>query len=95
MTMSSKSLSLTFTGQVKLQPTSAMTTGSALSICSRQFSEVKLEDNSVLTAKQIQELQKRNKCHLHTKLQVRTQATHRLRFEHTIVIFCRVLCVNR
>lgn len=34
--------------------------GSALSKWVRQFSEVKLEDNSVLTAKQIQELQKRN-----------------------------------
>ena len=34
--------------------------GSALSKWVRKFSEVKLEDNSVLTAKQIQELQKRN-----------------------------------
>jgi transposase len=34
--------------------------GSALSKWVRQFSEVKLEDNSILTAKQIQELQKRN-----------------------------------
>ena len=34
--------------------------GSALSKCIRPLSEVKLEDNSVLTAKQIQELQKRN-----------------------------------
>ena len=32
--------------------------GSALSKWVKQFSEVKLEDNSVLTAKQIQELQK-------------------------------------
>lgn len=34
--------------------------GSALSKWVKQFSEVKLEDNSVLTVKQIQELQKRN-----------------------------------
>ena len=34
--------------------------GSALSKWVKQFSEVKLDDNSVLTAKQIQALQKRN-----------------------------------
>ena len=34
--------------------------GSALSKWVKQFSELKLEDNSVLTVKQIQELQKRN-----------------------------------
>lgn len=33
---------------------------SALAKWIKQYSQVKLEDNSVLTAKQIQELQKRN-----------------------------------
>ena len=82
--------------------------GSALSKWVKQFSEVKLEDNSVLTAKQIQELQKRNaqleeenlilkknKCHIHAKFQVRIKAVYRLRFEHTTVTLCRVLHVNR
>lgn len=82
--------------------------GSALSKWVKQFSEVKLEDNSVLTTKQIQELQKRNaqleeenlilkksKCHIHAKLQVRIKAVYRLRFEHTTVTLCRVLRVNR
>ena len=34
--------------------------GSALSKWVKQFSEVKLDDNSILTEKQIQSLQKRN-----------------------------------
>lgn len=54
---------------------------SALAKWIKQYSQFKLEDNSVLTAKQIQELQKRNaqleeenlilkksKCHIHAKL---------------------------
>ncbi|BDH85012.1 hypothetical protein LLID5_22970 [Lactococcus lactis] len=58
--MNLKNLSSTCTLPVKLNPTSVEISGSALSKWVKQFSEVKLEDNSVLTAKQIQELQKRN-----------------------------------
>jgi transposase InsO family protein/transposase-like protein len=80
----------------------------ALSKWIKQFSQVKLEDNTVMTAKQIQELQKRNaqleeenlilkksECHIHAKLQVKLKAVYRLRFEHTTVMLCRVLHVNR
>ncbi|ASQ22529.1 TPA: IS3 family transposase [Streptococcus pyogenes] len=81
---------------------------SALAKWIKQYSQVKLEDNSVLTAKQIQELQKRNaqleeenlipkksKCHIHAKLKVRLLAVYRLRFEHATTTLCRVLRVNR
>nr|ABQ00054.1 transposase AB of ISLL6 [Lactococcus lactis] len=80
---------------------------SALAKWIKQYSQVRLEDNTVLTAKQIQELQKRNaqrrgksylkksECHIHAKLQVRLKAVYRLRFEHTTVMLCRVLHVNR
>ncbi|MDN6212275.1 MAG: IS3 family transposase [Lactococcus sp.] len=81
---------------------------SALGKWIKQYSEVKLEDNSVLTARQIQELMKRNaqleeenlipkksKCHIHAKLKIRLSAVHRLRFEHAIQTLCRVLHVNR
>ena len=81
---------------------------SALAKWIKQYSQVRLEDNTVLTAKQIQELQKRNaqlrgrksdlkksECHIHAKLQVRLKAIYRLRFEHTTVMLCRVLHVNR
>ncbi|MDG6112589.1 IS3 family transposase [Lactococcus formosensis] len=80
----------------------------ALSKWIKQYSQVKLEDNSVLTAKQIQDLQKRNaqleeenlnlkksKCHIHAKLKVRLLAVYRLRFEHATTTLCRVLHVNR
>ncbi|HEK4517270.1 IS3 family transposase [Streptococcus iniae] len=81
---------------------------SALAKWIKQYSQVRLEDNSVLTAKQIQELQKRNaqleeenlnlkksKCHIHAKLKVRLLAVYRLRFEHATTTLCRVLRVNR
>ncbi|MCO4526760.1 hypothetical protein Si106_00240 [Streptococcus infantarius subsp. infantarius] len=38
---------------------------------------------------------KKSECHIHAKLQVRLKAVYRLRFEHTIVMLCRVLHVNR
>ncbi|GAY71068.1 hypothetical protein FMV2238Y02_23130 [Streptococcus canis] len=75
---------------------------SALAKWIKQYSQVKLEDNSVLTTKQIQELQKRNaqleeenltlkkqvpsSCRTQTKL----EAIYRLRFEHAIQTLCRV-----
>lgn len=78
---------------------------SALAKWIKQYSQVKLEDNSVLTAKQIQELQKPNaqleeenlilKCHIHARLKVRLLAVYRLRFEHATTTLCRVLRVNR
>lgn len=49
--------------KTKGQPMSTVKRGisaSALAKWIKQYSQVKLEDNSVLTAKQIQELQKRN-----------------------------------
>ena len=81
---------------------------SALAKWIRQYSQVRLEDNTVLTAKQIQELQKRNaqleeenlilkkaSAIFMQNFQVRLKATYRLRFEHTTVMFCSVLHVNR
>ncbi|WP_235587381.1 IS3 family transposase, partial [Lactococcus lactis] len=38
---------------------------------------------------------KKSECHIHAKLQVRLKAIYRLRFEHTTVMLCRVLHVNR
>lgn len=61
--MSLKSLSSTYNIAGKTQSDLCRdygVSGSALSKWVKQFSELKLEDNSVLTVKQIQELQKRN-----------------------------------
>ncbi len=72
---------------------------SALAKWIKQYSQVKLEDNSVLTAKQIQELQKRNRrgeSHLKKQVpsscrtQTKLEAIYRLRFEHAIQTLCRV-----
>lgn len=81
---------------------------SALARWIKQYSQVKLDDDTVMTAKQIQELQKRNaqleeenlifkksKCHLHAELKLKLEPIYRLRFEHAIQTLCRVLRVNR
>ena len=61
----------------------------------------------MLTAKQVKELQKRNAqleeenlilksdCHIHATLKQRLDAVHKLRFQHSIKILCKVLRVNR
>lgn len=53
-------LSSTSTKQVKLKPNSVKIMASPLAKWIKQYAQVHLEDNTVLTAKQIQELQKRN-----------------------------------
>ena len=74
----------------------------------KQYSEVKIDDNTVLTAKQIKELQKRNAqleeenlilkkshCDIHATLKQRPKAVELLSGEHKITTLCRVLNVNR
>ncbi|WP_246215612.1 IS3 family transposase [Listeria valentina] len=85
--------------------------GIALSSIARwvkQYSEVKMDDDTILTARQIKQLQKRNaqleeenlilkkaNCHIHASLDERLKAIHILRYEHSIVTLCRTLKVNR
>lgn len=85
--------------------------GVALSSIARwvkQYSEVKFDDGTILTARQIKQLQKRNAqleeenlilkksdCHIHATLDERLKAIHLLRHEHRIIALCRVLKVNR
>ena len=81
---------------------------STVSIWVKQYSEVKLDDNSVISAHQIKELQKKkyhawreefniqkSYCHIHSALSERWKAVHVLRFQHSIKTLCRVLKVTR
>lgn len=81
---------------------------SALTRWVKQFSEVRLNDDQILTVQQIKQLQKRNakleeenlilqksNCHIHASNEVRMNAVHTLRNEHVISTLCRVLQVNR
>ena len=69
----------------------------ALSRWIKQYSTVETSNGEILTAKQIQELQKRNAqleeenlilkksdCHLHATLKQRLSAVYKLRFQHNI-----------
>ncbi|WP_419002313.1 transposase, partial [Anaerotignum lactatifermentans] len=80
----------------------------ALSRWIKQYSTVETSIGEILTAKQIQELQKRNAqleeenlilkksdCHLHATLSQRLEAVHKLRFQHNLKTLCRVLGINR
>ena len=81
---------------------------SALSRWIKLFSEVKIDDQTVMIAKQIKELQKRNAfledenlilkksdCYINASLKQRLEAIYKLRHEHKIKTLCRVLNVNR
>lgn len=69
---------------------------SALGKWVKQYSTLEMDDDDVLTAKQIKELQKRNahlkeenlilkkRCHIHATLKQRLDAVHKLRFQHDI-----------
>ena len=67
---------------------------SALSRWIKLFSEVKIDDQTIMTAKQIKELQKRNACleeenlilkkAIHASLKQRLEAVYKLRHEHKI-----------
>ena len=70
------------------------------------YSEVKIDSDTIITAKQIKELQKKcdaeeenliikSDCHIHATLKQRIHAFHTLRFQHNIKTLCRVLQVNR
>ncbi len=77
---------------------------SAISSWIKLFPEVKIDDQTVMIAKQIKELQKSNAlldnikksdCHINASLKQRLEAVHKLRHEHKIKTLCRVLNVNR
>ena len=80
---------------------------SALANWIKKYSEVKMDDNTILTSRQIKELQKRNAqleeenlilkshCDIHASLRQRLNAVKLLTCEHKITTLCRVLGVNR
>ena len=80
---------------------------SALSNWIRKYSQVRVDDDTILSAQQIKALQKRNAeleeenlilkndCNLHATLRQRMRAIDALSGQHTIAILCRVLGVNR
>ncbi|URQ77347.1 hypothetical protein NBX27_00285 [Erysipelothrix rhusiopathiae] len=80
---------------------------SALAKWIKQYLEVAPEDDSIMTAKQIKDLQKRNakleeenlvyknNCHIHAPLKQGLDAIHALRFQHTVKLLCKTLEVKR
>ncbi|HIV61534.1 MAG TPA: transposase [Candidatus Butyricicoccus avistercoris] len=81
---------------------------STLSVWVKKYSQVKIDDNTILTAQQIKALQKRNAeleeenvvlkksdCNIHATLSQRLKAIEILSKQHKISILCRVLNVNR
>ncbi len=81
---------------------------SAVSKWVKLYSEIRVDENTVFTAKQIKEPQKRNAaleeeniilkksdCHIHATREERSNAVHALRFQHKIITLCRVPGVNR
>ena len=80
---------------------------SALSNWIRKYSQVQVDEDTVLTAQQIKALQRRNAeleeenlilknhCNLHATLKQRLKAVQALSKQHRISILCRVLNVNR
>ena len=81
---------------------------SALTKWIKQYSTVETDSGEVLTAKQVKELQKcmaqleeenqilkKSDCPIHATLKQRLDAVHKLRFQHSIKLLCKVLRVNR
>ena len=81
---------------------------STLSGWVKKYSQVKIDDDTILTAQQIKALQKRNAeleeenlilkksdCNIHATLRQRLKAIEILSKQHKISILCRVLNVNR
>ena len=72
------------------------------------YSEVKIDDDTILTAQQVKQLQKRNAqleeenlilkksdCNLHSTLRQRLNAVKILSSQHSVSILCSVIRVNR